>query len=325
LIEPRVAGPPAKNRNWGTWPQPKYLEIGSLALRNIELDRREEFTKARKWPMDNEQKDVKTRLGEWINREGFPYEMRVARAFQKAGFWVTQSDYYDDPETKTRREIDVVAMFHRSFNGVVLRVEFVIECKSSKDKPWLLFCEEQERLESPAWVANRCASNMGMQVLHELSQEKDLQKLALFRLRPPIGYGLKQAFNNENRDLAYTAMCSVGNAAKARSIYWREYPNESAIIEFIFPVIAIDGQLFECHLNDKEDVEISETPSATLLWRNPITSVIHTQIDVQTSSSIDHFAVESFRAAKELITEKSNLILAAREKRVRKRSRRLLE
>lgn len=271
--------------------------------------------------MGNHQGDLSTKLTEWMHKEGFPFEMRVARAFQKAGFLVTQSDYYDDPDTKTRREIDVVAMFHTSLKDVILRVEFVIECKTSKNKPWLLFCGEQEESESPAWVANRCASKMGQKVLHNLAHSKDLQKLALFRLRPPVGYGLKQAFSNESRDVAYTAMSGIGSASKARSLYWNDHPHKDRIVEFIFPVIAIDGRLFECHLSEKEDIDVSEISSATLRWRNPITSVLHTLIDVQTSVSIDGFASESFQAAKKMIFDYSTAIIEARENRVRAFSR----
>lgn len=270
--------------------------------------------------MDNEQKDLPTKLTEWVKTEGFPFEMRVARAFQKAGFIVVQSDYYDDPETKNRREIDVVAMVHASYKRVVLRVEFVIECKSSKDKPWILFRADQEEPESPAWVANRCGSPMGRKVLYDLAHNKALQTLALFRLRTPTGYGLKQAFSKE-RDVAYSAMSTIGNASKARSIYWNEHPNQSEILEFIFPVIAIEGQLFECHLGEHEDIELSEISCASLLWRNPITSVIHTHIDVQTDSSITSFAAESFRSAKNLIFDNAGMILKAREKRMSKSSR----
>ena len=197
---------------------------------------------------------------------------------------------------------------------------FPVLALRAKVQPWLLFCGEQEESAAPAWVASRCASEMGRKVLYDLAQRKDLQKLPLFRLRPPIGYGLKQAFNNE-KDVAYTAMSGIGNASKARSLYWNDHPNRSEIIEFIFPVIAIDGRLFRCRLDEQEGVEVSEIQSATLRWNNPITSVIHTLIDVQTNSSIDTFASESFQAAMTLIFDNSGMIIEARKEIVRNRRR----
>jgi hypothetical protein len=53
--------------------------------------------------------ELKTKVEEWISKEGYPLEMQVAQIFQEAGYSVTQSDYYEDFETGKHREIDVTA------------------------------------------------------------------------------------------------------------------------------------------------------------------------------------------------------------------------
>lgn len=263
--------------------------------------------------MNNQPKDLETKLAEWVKQEGFPFEMRVARAFQKAGFLITQSDYYKDPTTSASREVDVTALMNFYIKPIVIRVEFLIECKSSKNKPWVVFCGEQEELEAPAWVANRFASRAGLKILCDYAGSKEFQSLSLFRLRAPVGYGLQQASidgkNNHNQDVAYAAMCGVGNAARASADYFRDHLDASKILEFQFPVIAIEGRLFECRLSDNEEIEIKEVSFATLLWNNPIATPVHTLIDVRTDGSISSFAAECFHGTQQLLELLSEKVL----------------
>jgi hypothetical protein len=260
--------------------------------------------------MTQEKDELLPKLDEWLRREGYPFEMRVAQAFRKAGIHITQSDYYIDPETKTPREIDVVAIAQKATkDNLIFRIIFLIECKSSTDKPWLLFCGPQKDMLAPARVAQRIASKMGMRVFHELAGNASLQELPLFSIRAPFGYGLTQAFKKGNeKDVAYAAMCSVGNAARATAVMWNGHPHEDRIVELIFPVIAIDGRLFQCNLDDTGDISVTEITWATLLWRNALPPLSNTIIDVQTASSIDSFAGQSFEAARTLLTEYYDLV-----------------
>lgn len=54
--------------------------------------------------------DLPTSVADWMGKQGYPLEMRVAAAFLKAGLRIIQADYYEDPDTKTPREIDVLAL-----------------------------------------------------------------------------------------------------------------------------------------------------------------------------------------------------------------------
>lgn len=40
---------------------------------------------------------LEKKIEEWLEKQGYPLETRVARAFRNAGFNVVQSDYYRDP------------------------------------------------------------------------------------------------------------------------------------------------------------------------------------------------------------------------------------
>lgn len=58
-----------------------------------------------------EQKDIEKEIRKWLKNQGYPLEMKVASQFRDAGFDVTLSNYYTDPENQANREIDVVAFY----------------------------------------------------------------------------------------------------------------------------------------------------------------------------------------------------------------------
>ena len=47
---------------------------------------------------------MEDKILDWLNTQGYPLEMRVARAFQRQNFHVRQPVYYDDPDEKNSRE-----------------------------------------------------------------------------------------------------------------------------------------------------------------------------------------------------------------------------
>jgi hypothetical protein len=53
--------------------------------------------------------DLEGRIKAWLEKQGYPFEMRVAREFKRAGFMVETSTYYKDAEGSKFREIDIVA------------------------------------------------------------------------------------------------------------------------------------------------------------------------------------------------------------------------
>ena len=79
------------------------------------------------------------KVAAWLQKEGYPLEFDTARAFQRAGFTVLQSEYTEPRPDRPRREVDVVAHISQR-NEQLLRAEHVIECKWSGDKPWVFFC-----------------------------------------------------------------------------------------------------------------------------------------------------------------------------------------
>ncbi len=82
--------------------------------------------------------DLKVKVADWLKKEGYPLEMKVADIFRRNGFGVDQSSYFIDPETGKMREMDVIATAIDKYTSNI-NISWVIECKSSKKYPWILF------------------------------------------------------------------------------------------------------------------------------------------------------------------------------------------
>jgi hypothetical protein len=80
---------------------------------------------------------ITSKIVAWLEEHGYPLEMYVASVFQNLGFKVDQGIYFSDPETGSSREVDIVAHKNFSINGKYVSFVCIIECKSSKEKPWL--------------------------------------------------------------------------------------------------------------------------------------------------------------------------------------------
>src|SRR5687768_2918269 len=88
--------------------------------------------------------ELSNEVKKWLSKQRNPLEMEVARAFYAVGgLSVSISDIYKDFDTGEAREIDVtVCKFHRRIRELFLRVCCRIECKTSKDKPWVVFVSD---------------------------------------------------------------------------------------------------------------------------------------------------------------------------------------
>lgn len=241
--------------------------------------------------MSEKAEDLNSKLAKWLKEQGYPLEMTVARTFTKVGFHIIQSEYYDDPETGKPREIDVSASIQKSMNKFMGRVGFCVECKLAKDKPWIIFTSLERQLADPARIVQRAASSLGHVLLDRLHTRKDIQDLPMFRIPERSGYGLTQAFTDKE-DIPYSAVMAAAKAALALAKRVdAAYVN--SICEILFPVVVIDGKLFECYLDRAGEVVTSEIKSGTLVWRGQVIGMPHTIVHIVTLPAIDSFVQEA--------------------------------
>jgi hypothetical protein len=251
--------------------------------------------------------DLTKQVTEWLNGQGFPLEMTVAAAFRQAGFWVIQSDYYADPVTGTQREMDVVARLQMVIGADLARVTFVIECKVSKDRPWVMFTAESVRLADRARIVQRTASALGRQFLNRLRDEEEIRELPFFTLPKRAGYGLVQAMRKPDaKDLSYEALTAVSAASAAQAQEADDATNEGQgnFVEVIFPLVIVDGRLFEAYLDEANELKIEETTRGTLVWRNPAAGSVHSIITIATLAALNDVVAAALQTAQTLLSQK---------------------
>jgi hypothetical protein len=237
---------------------------------------------------------VEKKIREWLQSQGYPLEMKVARLFHSHGFRIVQSEFYKDAETGTQRETDVTARIDCECNGVYTRIQFVIECKSTPNKPWVLFTGGGAALAAPARVAQRAASKYGTKALMRLCQRRDIQDLPQFQMHKRSAYGLTQAFTTGN-DITYAAATSVSKAVSAEIKKADTYTaGGDPICLIVFPLIVIDAELVETHLDDGGELAVNRINSGTLAWRHRLVGEPHTIIRVLRIAEVEAYAAEMF-------------------------------
>lgn len=228
----------------------------------------------------------------WLEKQGYSLEMKVADYFSEKQFHVNLSTYYEDIQSNTFREIDVVAstLIHE-FNKTGFDISLVVECKYSKGKPWLLFQSDSDiELRKRFEITRRFSSKYCNLLLGEISTVPEAQKNFLFTTEKKISYGMTRAFE-ENQDMTFKAQTSVLKAAKYFSEEF-ERLNENHGINFIrlaFPVIVIDGPLITCKLSKENKYELEDTDWGYILVRNDEYGTYDSIINIVTIKSFKKY------------------------------------
>lgn len=233
--------------------------------------------------------ELKSKINNWLEKHGYPLEMYVASAFQKNGFQVAQSVMYLDNETGISREVDIVA--YKTFNIADFYFHFssLIECKSTKSKPWLSFIvKNSPKLE--LLPSNYNATYHGQALLNSLQ----INGGEFGNLFPASiekhGYSLTQAFKeNESMDIPYKAIQTLNKALHflIKKVGSRDGGNAA----FYFPIVVIENPLFEVELTTDDSLTINETEFTTYLGRKAEINNSYFIVNIITRSIINSYAM----------------------------------
>jgi len=231
--------------------------------------------------------DLNKKIKDWLDEQGYPLEMRVASSFQKKGFRVIQSEYFEDHESGKMREVDVVAHLQHEYDDILVQLQLVIETKQSKH-PWVLFCSESIKLSDPARVAQRSSCSKGKLFLRSIAKKKAIFNLPIFAIPICPAYALTQAFT-QRTDASYSALVSVSKACAAKAKEMTEYIKATGqkIIEINFPLLVLSGGLHNAKLKKNSDIDVEAVDSSVLVWRNPILSPAHSIVHIADESNLD--------------------------------------
>lgn len=262
--------------------------------------------------------DLTEKVQKWLSSSGYPLEMKVAVAFQKAGFRVFQSDSYLDPDTNENREIDVFAFDTFENDDFIVRLHFIIECKVSSQKPWILFLSHSHGMAKPAYIAQQTANGLGRSFLKAISQTKDAQRIPLLSNSQPMAYGMTEALGGDGNSNCYKAITSATKAAIAAAKKTSGKIPFDNYLNVYLPVIVLDGYLFQALLDlEHNEPKVSRTDQGRLVLRAPAMDMPHTFINVVSLSALGQFVEECRESCDELfaVADSQRSKITARIKR----------
>jgi hypothetical protein len=226
---------------------------------------------AQQVPEISEPDPLASKLLKWLTTQGYPLEMRTARAFLKDGH-VTQSGYYFDSESNCYREIDVqVGMSSKRKDDSWLEITLCIEVKSSTEKPWVLFCMDRDSPLHPiASVVQRFCSRPMYAWLSRQKRFRGVRELPLFEIEPNPGHSLVRASLGQGmgEDVAYKAVLSAVKACHWATTRTDMRPGVDTIPIMAIPVVVIDAPLFKCTLDGQGKLQLSRVNMGTLIWHD---------------------------------------------------------
>lgn len=216
--------------------------------------------------------ELERRVASWLEDEGHPLEFKTAQIYHEAGYSGFLGHYVDDPDTEAAREIDVVGYLNKPIEDHNwIRLWHVVECKTSKSKPWVVLTSDRNWKGPDENIAQTFGSFLGQSVLWWLCGDDQLRKLEMFRSPARAGFGGRVAFAGQN-DQFYDALRSVTRKADLQANSHLKFEQHSPEVphatEIAAPVIVFDGQLFEAFYDrDKREVRTEKIDYCRLNWR----------------------------------------------------------
>ncbi|MEQ8555023.1 MAG: hypothetical protein RIC06_00020 [Cyclobacteriaceae bacterium] len=202
---------------------------------------------------------MEDKIRQWLNTGGFPLEMKFANALLSYGFDVAQSVYFKDGESGKYRETDIIANKYKYLSGQWIHVTFVVECKRSDDKPWVILKNNGLSNHLGNQLPIYCTTNAN-NFIQSVSEYTVYKSDLLFKNERSIGYSVQAAFN-KGMDKSYESIQSVTKACEYFSSKLNERRNVCA---FYFPILLVEGNLFEATYNNGE-TEINKVSTSEIL------------------------------------------------------------
>lgn len=236
--------------------------------------------------------DLSTKVYEWLKKEGYPLEFEAANILQSSGFLVRQGEYVRNSDGENAREVDILASVAHAAAGEVTRVYHLIECKWSRDRPWVVFASPAGRMATSACAAQTISSSYGSALMWAKAGDGDLRSMGLFNSPERPGFNGREALGG-SQDRFYNAMRSVTDLTTnlveqydSENTPKGEIPKNCVVA---FPIILLDGLLFEAYFcKEHQKTMIEQVKHVRCHWRGSSARQLHSTIDIVT---LDHFAV----------------------------------
>lgn len=236
--------------------------------------------------------DLEKNLRNWLSSEGYPLEYYASHTFSAAGFWTSQGRYTRDNDGTKRREIDVIAKIDYQLDKRLIRIENIVECKWSGDKPLVVFTSPDGQMRPSTCMCHAVSSETADALLWLSRDNEDLAQLQLFDAPSTPGFGGRQAFSKN--DALYKAMMSSVNACVRSTEHADMYGSKGTIKEFSvisFPILVMDGPLYKAGYDSGiDEMWVKKADHVRCHWRGSPDRHLTSTIDVVTRAALPDFA-----------------------------------
>lgn len=254
----------------------------------------------------DESSSIESKLSQWLNKQGYPLEMRVASTIRnQTNLDLRHSWHYKDPETGRSREIDIVCTATDQLG--MAEINFVIECKGTK-KPWILFTSEEATssysiLHSFGLFSELAFSEIATKLFGKYG-EKETRDIPWLLKDGQVGYSITQGFDG-NQDIAYSGTLSAIKAAVwlKENSFWSNPDNIKFSVSF--PIVVTSSPLFQCYLDKKAELVLKPIKHGFLFFNQHIEGLSPTCVTIVHESYLETFIKEC--------QEVSNYLLSALE------------
>ena len=213
----------------------------------------------------NQAGEIEAKLIRYLDKTGYPIELRVGGIFEKYGWRVNHNSYYVDEDEQKGREIDIVAVSNTSSTQYRIAVCSSLICgiKKGTKYPWVIFSTKRGTAEHEGWGRLHYAEG---QVDSTLLPFEQIERKSTTSQFARIGRSYCEAYKSDD---AKSAIFEALTAVVKASEYWVKKNKESSSgfyrdslgsrdITFVDPIIVLDGLLYEAYLDDDNHLQIEE-------------------------------------------------------------------
>lgn len=193
------------------------------------------------------------RLYGWVESSGRALELRAARSFHGTRNieQLNQSVFYEDQVSKQQREGDVLAVLrYATSSGLAVSIDVALECKASKDYPWVAFYDDREFVPDQPRLWFLYNREVGW-------DDRDLSALVARWLDAPalstnrLATHVVSAFGKDGKNFASDAVRQTMSFARARAQDNYSYVGDRKglrAVKLALPVVVTQAPLFTCEL-----------------------------------------------------------------------------
>jgi hypothetical protein len=233
----------------------------------------------------------------WFRSQGYPLEYETARELAKIGLQVRQGVGYldQDSDIDKAREIDIVA---EAPPAALAKIRVVVECKRASS-PWVVFLpSEQERPAAPPYDVTTAATRSGRGLLETLRKQGPPFP-NIFVGPDRVGFSVREANPERRPDATDPAVATLHQVTKAAIGSFQEF-GRGERPAIAFPVIVMDGPLFQVAVDAEGADDIQPVLWQRVLWHGSTVKREPTAIDVVTREHLPIYAFNLMNGLGEL-------------------------